>query len=169
MKSGRVGCNPTVCSGWESGGVATPSDRTGFPSAATAPPPGARDHEPQLEGQRGGLGPGNEQDQETGVDRIACRVGGRADSILPDGSSQGDEKVDETKPSMGGPMSSEAVQILCRGVPTHPLRRRLRSIWPISDRSSDDRVVHPAAHPLSLRPREITPPRHGRCTKRRPT
>ena len=40
-------------------------------------------------------------------------------------------------------------------VPAHPLRRRLRSIWPISDRSADDSGVHPATHPLSPRPREI--------------
>ncbi len=39
-------------------------------------------------------------------------------------------------------------------VPAHPLRRRLRSIWPISDLSADDSGVHPATHPLSPRPRE---------------
>ena len=41
--------------------------------------------------------------------------------------------------------------------PAHPLRRRLRSIWPISDLSADDLVVQPATHPLSPRPREIPP------------
>src|SRR6516165_10791442 len=39
-------------------------------------------------------------------------------------------------------------------VPAHPFRRRLRSIWPISDLSADDSGVHPATHPLSPRPRE---------------
>ena len=38
--------------------------------------------------------------------------------------------------------------------PAHPLRRRLRSIWPISDLSADEVVVPPATHPLSPRPRE---------------
>ena len=61
-------------------------------------------------------------------------------------------------PSMRGPLSSEAVQILCRGLPAHPLRRRLRSIWPISDLSADELVVQPATHPLSPRPRESLPP-----------
>jgi transposase InsO family protein len=35
-----------------------------------------------------------------------------------------------------------------------PFRRRLRSIWPISDLSAHESVVQPAAHPLSPRPRE---------------
>ena len=48
-----------------------------------------------------------------------------------------------TKPSMRGALSSEAVQILCRRAPAHPLRRRLRSIWPISDLSADDSVCTP--------------------------
>jgi len=39
-------------------------------------------------------------------------------------------------------------------VPAHPLRRRLRSIWLVSDLSADELVVHPATHPLSPRPRE---------------
>ena len=51
-------------------------------------------------------------------------------------------------------------------VPAHPLRRRLRSILPISDLSADDLVVQPATHPLSPRPREIAPPRYRQCTKR---
>ena len=38
---------------------------------------------------------------------------------------------------MRGPLSSEAVQILCGGFPAHPPRRRLRSIWPISDLATD--------------------------------
>ena len=58
---------------------------------------------------------------------------------------------------MRGRLSSEAVQILCRRAPAHPLRRRLRSIWPISDLSADDSGVHPATHPLSPRPRESFP------------
>ena len=49
----------------------------------------------------------------------------------------------ETNPSMRGRLSSEAVQILCRRAPAHPLRRRLRSIWPISDLSADDSVCTP--------------------------
>jgi hypothetical protein len=71
-----------------------------------------------------------------------------------------------TNPSMGGPVSSEAVQILCRGRPAHPLRRRLRSIWPISIRSADELVVQPATHPLSPRPRESFLPHCRQCTKR---
>src|SRR5271157_2010467 len=51
-------------------------------------------------------------------------------------------------------------------VPAHPLRRRLRSILPISDLSADELVVQPATHPLSPRPREIAPPRCRQCTKR---
>ena len=47
------------------------------------------------------------------------------------------------EPSMRGRLSSEAVQILCRRAPAHPLRRRLRSIWPISDLSADDSVCTP--------------------------
>jgi hypothetical protein len=50
--------------------------------------------------------------------------------------------------------------------PAHPLRRRLRSIWPISDLSADEVVVLPATHPLSPRPREIAPPRYRHCSKR---
>src|SRR5208283_1536372 len=50
--------------------------------------------------------------------------------------------------------------------PAHPLRRRLQSIWPISDLSADELVVQPATHPLSPRPREIAPPRYRQCTKR---
>jgi len=50
----------------------------------------------------------------------------------------------------------------------HPLRRRLRSIWPISDLSADEVVVPPVTHPLSLRPRESFLPRCRQCTKRRP-
>ena len=50
--------------------------------------------------------------------------------------------------------------------PAHPLRRRLRSIWPISDLSADELVVQPATHPLSPRPREIAPPRYRQCAKR---
>src|SRR4029079_18402220 len=50
--------------------------------------------------------------------------------------------------------------------PAHPLRRRLRSIWPISDLSAVEVVVPPATHPLSPRPREIAPPRCRQCTKR---
>ena len=49
----------------------------------------------------------------------------------------------KTNPSMRGRLSSEAVQILCRRAPAHPLRRRLRSIWPISDLSADDSVCTP--------------------------
>ena len=41
--------------------------------------------------------------------------------------------------------------------PAHPLRRRLRSIWPISDPSAVESVVQPATHPLSPRPRESRP------------
>src|SRR6516162_6594338 len=41
--------------------------------------------------------------------------------------------------------------------PAHPLRLRLRSIWPISDPSADELVVQPATHPLSPRPRESCP------------
>ena len=67
-------------------------------------------------------------------------------------------KKRRTKPSMRGPVSSEAVQILRCGFPAHPLRRRLRSIWPISDLSADEVVVHPATHPLSPRPRESSLP-----------
>ena len=48
-----------------------------------------------------------------------------------------------TKPSMREPLSSEAVQILCSGAPAHPPHRRLRSIWPISDRSADELVCTP--------------------------
>ena len=33
------------------------------------------------------------------------------------------------------------MQNLCYGLPAHPLRRRLRSIWPISDLSADEVVV----------------------------
>ena len=51
-------------------------------------------------------------------------------------------------------------------VPAHPLRRRLRSIWPISDLSADDSGVHPATHPLSPRPRESFLPQCRQCTKR---
>ena len=40
-------------------------------------------------------------------------------------------RINGTNPSMRGRLSSEAVQILCRRAPAHPLRRRLRSIWPI--------------------------------------
>jgi hypothetical protein len=43
-------------------------------------------------------------------------------------------------------------------VPAHPLRRRLRSIWQVSDLSADELVVHPATHPLSPRPRESSLP-----------
>ena len=50
--------------------------------------------------------------------------------------------------------------------PAHPLRRRLRSIWPISDLSADEVVMLPATHPLSPRPREIAPPRYRHCSKR---
>src|SRR5271157_4581723 len=49
----------------------------------------------------------------------------------------------ENEPSMRGRLSSEAVQILCRRAPAHPLRRRLRSILPISDLSADDSVCTP--------------------------
>jgi hypothetical protein len=38
--------------------------------------------------------------------------------------------------------------------PAHPLRLRLRSIWPTSDLSADELVVPPATHPLSPRPRK---------------
>src|SRR5512142_378509 len=41
--------------------------------------------------------------------------------------------------------------------PAHPLRRRLRSIWLISDLSANEVVVPPATHPLSPRPRESFP------------
>src|SRR5271166_3898839 len=51
-------------------------------------------------------------------------------------------------------------------VPAHPLRRRLRSILPISDLSADDSGVHPATHPLSPRPRESFLPQCRQCTKR---
>ena len=50
------------------------------------------------------------------------------------------ESSRKTNPSMRGRLSSEAVQILCRRAPAHPLRRRLRSILPISDLSADDSV-----------------------------
>ena len=50
--------------------------------------------------------------------------------------------------------------------PAHPLRRRLRSIWPISDLSADELVVQPATHPLSPRPRESFLPLCRQCTKR---
>jgi hypothetical protein len=40
------------------------------------------------------------------------------------------------------------------GLPHIPFRRRLRSIWPISDLAADESVVQPATHPLSPRPRE---------------
>jgi hypothetical protein len=50
--------------------------------------------------------------------------------------------------------------------PAHPLRRRLRSILPISDLSADDLVVQPATHPLSPRPRESFLPQGRQCTKR---
>jgi len=72
-------------------------------------------------------------------------------------------------PSMRGPLSSEAVQILCYGLPAHPLRRRLRSIWPISDLSADEVVVQPVTHPLSPRPRESFLPQCRQCSKRKPT
>jgi hypothetical protein len=66
----------------------------------------------------------------------------------------------QTKPSMRGRLSSEAVQILWSGVPAHPLRRRLQSIWLSSDLATDVRFVQPATHPLSLRLREIALPRY---------
>jgi hypothetical protein len=46
-------------------------------------------------------------------------------------------KKEKGQASMRGPLSSEAVQILCGGFPAHPPRRRLRSIWPISDPATD--------------------------------
>ena len=47
--------------------------------------------------------------------------------------------------------------------PAHPLRRRLRSIGPISDLSVDEVAVPPAAHPLSPRPREGSLPQGRYC------
>ena len=41
------------------------------------------------------------------------------------------------------------------GLPAHPLRLRIRSLWPISHLSADESVVQPATHPLSPRPREL--------------
>ena len=52
------------------------------------------------------------------------------------------------------------------GVPAHPLRRRLRSIWLSSDLATDVRFVQPATHPLSLRLREIALPRYRQCSSR---
>ena len=44
--------------------------------------------------------------------------------------------------------------ILCRGLPAHPPRRRLRSILPTSHLPADELVRQPVTHPLSPRPRE---------------
>ena len=57
-----------------------------------------------------------------------------------------------------GPCQARPVRILCHGLPAHPLRRRLRSIWPISDLFADQVVVQPVTHPLSPRPRESVLP-----------
>ena len=70
---------------------------------------------------------------------------------------------------MREPVSSEAVQILCGGFPAHPPRRRLRSIWPISDLATDGGC---ATRNTSSEPEAEggSAPFHGRSsTKRRPT
>jgi hypothetical protein len=85
------------------------------------------------------------------------------------GFHRASHEMRRTNPSMRVRLSSEAVQILWSGVPAHPLRRRLQSIWLCSDLAMDVRFVQPATHPLSLRLREIALPRNRQCSSRGPT
>ena len=75
-------------------------------------------------------------------DVIATQSDDIVDVVANSDDFSGLDKL-RTNPSMRGTLSSEAVQILWSRVPAHPLRRRLRSIWPISDLAAYDWFCNP--------------------------